>query len=206
MEQSTKPLQKEKSLENTVQQSTASLNRRSFLWRGLAIGGVTIGTGLVAGTVPVSAKTLDHKTAFLAGQDNWRWCNRCQGLFFAGNFTTGFCPLGGGHNYSGSGDYTLNNFVGGSLQDNWRWCHKCQGLYFAGNGTAGFCPAGGGHENIGSGDYSLNFGAIASGQQDNWRWCHKCQGLYFAGNRTVGACPAGGGHENVGSGDYSLSQ
>jgi len=91
----------------------------------------------------------------LATQDNWRWCNKCQGLFFAGNNTPGKCPLGGGHSNQGSGNYILTQ-GSGSGQGNWRWCNRCQGLFFAGNFTTGFCPPGGGHNYKGSGNYFLN--------------------------------------------------
>ena len=40
-------------------------------------------------------------------QDNWRWCHKCQGLFFGGNATQGHCPAGGAHDHVGSGDYSL---------------------------------------------------------------------------------------------------
>ena len=40
-------------------------------------------------------------------QANWRWCNKCQGLTFAGNPSPGPCPAGGQHDHSGSGDYLL---------------------------------------------------------------------------------------------------
>ena len=40
-----------------------------------------------------------------AAQANWKRCNRCQGLFYTGNGTTGCCPAGGGHNYQYSPDY-----------------------------------------------------------------------------------------------------
>jgi hypothetical protein len=40
-------------------------------------------------------------------QANWRWCNKCQGLFFAGGATKGVCPKGGEHSLDGSGDYHL---------------------------------------------------------------------------------------------------
>jgi len=40
-------------------------------------------------------------------QNNWRWCSKCQGHFFAGNPTSGACPAGGGHTFAGSGNYTL---------------------------------------------------------------------------------------------------
>ena len=89
-------------------------------------------------------------------QANWRWCNKCQGLFFAGNPTSGACPAEGGHNFGGSGNYTLQ-FAGEGAggQINWRWCNKCQGLFFAGNPTSGACPAEGGHNFGGSGNYGL---------------------------------------------------
>jgi hypothetical protein len=46
------------------------------------------------------------------GQNNWRWCNRCQGLFFAGH-GAGVCPVpsqvrGAGHSQTGSGDYAVS--------------------------------------------------------------------------------------------------
>ena len=46
------------------------------------------------------------------GQSNWRWCQDCQGLWFAGNGTSGKCPararLGLGHNLAGSGNYHID--------------------------------------------------------------------------------------------------
>lgn len=138
-------------------------------------------------------------------QSNWRWCHKCQGLYFAGNPTPGHCPAGGPHDHAGSGDYHLiQNTANAPGQSNWRWCHKCQGLYFAGSPTPGHCPAGGPHDHTGSGSYFLVQNAPASFGQPAWRWCHKCQGLYFAGNPTPGHCPAGAGHDHTGSGDYHL--
>lgn len=43
-------------------------------------------------------------------QTDWRSCNRCQGLFYAGNVTSSRCPTGGTHtppNQSGSANYLL---------------------------------------------------------------------------------------------------
>jgi hypothetical protein len=40
------------------------------------------------------------------GQDQWRWCNKCEGLWFAGH-ATGVCPAGGGHVSVGSANYVL---------------------------------------------------------------------------------------------------
>jgi hypothetical protein len=135
-------------------------------------------------------------------QDNWHWCSRCQGLFFAGE-VQGLCPAGGEHHGCGSANYTLvlSPFPG---QRNWRWCGRCQGLFFAGGTSTGSCPAGAGHNYADSADYSLAFGPGATGQR-NWRLCHRCQGLFFGGDTTSGTCPAGGGHDYAGSADYVLA-
>ena len=139
------------------------------------------------------------------GQPNWRWCNKCQGLSFAGNLTPGQCPAGGNHDHAGSGNYDLiHNWIDAPGQRNWRWCNKCQGLAFGGNANLGPCPAGGNHDHAGSGDYRLIQNAPGAWGQANWRWCNKCQGLSFAGNATLGQCPAGGQHDHNGSGNYVL--
>jgi len=89
----------------------------------------------------------------LAGQNNWSWCVRCQGLYFIGNGSHGQCPAGGPHAEEGSGDYVLTSADPG--QHGWRWCARCQGLFFSGDGSLGVCPAGGPHSTAGSGDYVL---------------------------------------------------
>jgi hypothetical protein len=159
------------------------------------ITGIDTKLGVPSGGIAIS------KPPVVTTQNNWRWCNKCEGLFFAGDTTTGACPAAGGHNYKGSGNYVLA-IAPAAGQDNWRWCHKCEGLFFAGDTTTGACAAGGGHDYGGSGDYVLPF--VPGTGQDNWRWCHKCEGLFFAGDTTTGACPAGGGHDYRGSGDYVL--
>jgi hypothetical protein len=145
----------------------------------------------------------------LETQADWRWCHKCQGLFFSGGQASkGTCPSGGQHEKTGSGNYTLAHnspeFVG---QADWRWCHKCQGLFFAGGQTAkGTCPSGGQHEKTVSGNYVLAHDSAAfASQQSDWRWCHKCYGLFFSGGQnSIGTCPAGGQHEKTVSGNYTL--
>jgi hypothetical protein len=145
-------------------------------------------------------------------QDNWRWCNKCEGLAFAGNATQGPCPAGGRHDHSGSANYSLLKDVSVPIpygQDNWRWCRKCEGLAFSGNGEPGACPASGTHDHRESGDYQLLQNLphpILPTYQENWRWCHKCQGLYFAGGSGQGSCPFDGTHEQSGSGNYALHE
>jgi hypothetical protein len=141
----------------------------------------------------------------ISQQWNWRWCNKCQGMHFAGNPTPGVCPAGGVHTTAGSGNYgPVHNSPAAPGQSNWWWCSKCQGMYFAGNATLGVCPAGGAHTKIGSGNYTLVQNQSPPTSQVGWRWCHKCQGLFFAGSPSTGTCPAGGGHDKTGSGNYSV--
>jgi hypothetical protein len=76
------------------------------------------------------------------GQRDWRWCNKCQGLFWGDSTPHGVCPAGGNHAdpaVSGSGNYVLP--TAGAGESNWRWCNQCQGLFFAGGATGGICPA-----------------------------------------------------------------
>jgi hypothetical protein len=176
------------------------VNQRDGAWQGIWSAFARFGMGPRAASLGAAIAGIVADTS--VGQDNWRWCHKCQGLYFGGN-PGPVCPAGGAHENIGSGNYELvQNRIGAPGQDDWRWCHKCQGLYFGGN-PGPICPAGGPHENVGSGNYFLIQNAWGSPAQNDWRWCHKCQGLYFAGNPGP-VCPAGGAHENVGSGDYSL--
>jgi Gametolysin peptidase M11 len=138
------------------------------------------------------------------GQTNWRWCQKCQGLGYAG-FSSGVCPSGGAHDFTASSNYALSiddaAFPG---QDNWRWCDKCQGLAYAGNAMPGQCPAGGVHDGSRSADYRLGAGKVGYPGQNLWKWCKKCQGLGYSGNPSPGACPAGGTHDYSASADYTL--
>ena len=136
-------------------------------------------------------------------QPDWRWCSKCQGLWFAGRPTAGVCPAGNSHSRQGSGNYALlNNEPNAPGQHNWRWCNKCMGLFFRGH-NPGKCPAGGGHNYVGSGDYAVINQQPSAPGQHGWRWCNKCQGMWFSGHGT-GKCPAGNGHDPAGSGDYAL--
>jgi hypothetical protein len=151
-------------------------------------------------------------------QDGWRWCFKCQGLFFSSNPTQGICPADGqSHDARQSGKYLVNlgeTQLGGSdnvgpgpgQQGDWRWCHKCQGMFFAGGPSQGVCPADHqAHSASLSGHYAMvlddNLNVIG---QPYWRWCQKCGGFFFSGNPDQGACPADGVHEATNSGMYQL--
>lgn len=133
----------------------------------------------------------------VVAQRNWLWCNRCQGLFFGGNGTSGTCPRGGGHNSTGSSNYFMTAYttrLPGNVEQGWSWCNQCQGMFLG--VRTGRCPLGGVHDSLGSSNYTMfvNDGVQIS-KQPGWRSCSKCSGLYFAGNPTPFACPAGGDHD-----------
>src|SRR5262249_18437714 len=117
----------------------------------------------------------------MSGQPGWRWCRKCEGLFFAGNPSQGVCAADiGRHDPSESGSYVVD--LGDSAlpgQNQWRWCSACEVLYFAGGESLGICPAGGSHTDEGSGDYILHQQPTGLSSQAGWRWCNKCQGLFF---------------------------
>jgi hypothetical protein len=165
-------------------------------------------------TIPIGVillhELVEPTSSIAATQNDWRWCRKCEGLWFNGHPTKGRCPVGGTHENNGSGNYRLNlDEPSTGDQEDWRWCLKCEGLWFSGNPTRGVCPAGGTHDPTGSGNYSLRMSQAAA-MQDDWRWCVKCEGLWFNGNPTSGRCPAGGSHKDSKganySGNYALSQ
>jgi hypothetical protein len=155
-------------------------------------------------------------------QGGWRWCHKCQGLFFTRNPSQGVCPADKQSlDASQSGTYLTRlgesapagnsgppfNFNFSAQQGSWRWCHKCQGIFFTGNPSQGVCPTDNqSHDASQSGHYAivLDDGASTVGQT-NWRWCQKCQGFFFAGNVSLGVCPRDHqSHDASQSGKYQL--
>jgi len=138
-------------------------------------------------------------------QMNWRWCAKCQGLFWAGGQSNGICQAGGPHADVASGyNYALSIDVSVTgAQSQWRWCRKCMELVFEGNAD---CAAGGVHFNNGSGEYTLTFSDGRVKGQDNWKWCSQCYSLIYAGGQSLGVCPnTGGAHQVSDSGNYILT-
>ena len=143
-------------------------------------------------------------------QGGWRWCKKCEGLWFAdgGADRKGKCPAGEGHDTTDSGKYSLaHNDDDAAGQGGWRWCKKCEGLWFAdAPDRKGKCPAGEGHDTADSGMYTLTHNVDDAAGQQGWRWCKKCEGLWFGdgGADRKGKCPAGDGHDAADSGKYTL--
>lgn len=159
-----------------------------------------IGLGSVALLAGVGFAT----PAYALAQEGWRWCNKCQGMFF-GFASPSICPAGGAHNSTGSGHYyqRVENNIPNVQQGGWRWCAKCMGFFYGAGPTLGVCPAGGTHTTAGSGSYAAVIGNDALGQQGGWRWCNKCMGMFYsliAGS----VCPWNhAAHSTAGSGNYA---
>lgn len=167
---------------------------RRMAVRALVMGGVAL---VASAALPGAADAL--------AQEGWRWCRKCQGMFFALDRARGFgrCPAGGRHNPSVSDHYYLRMEpeIAGVQQGGWSWCMKCTGLYGAVGTNMGACPAGGAHDNY-SGGYAVPIGEEGMGQQGGWRWCGKCMGMFYA-RAGGGRCPAGGSHDGAASLHYA---
>ena len=80
----------------------------------------------------------------LSSQDGWRWCSKCQGLFYGPQQASTACPAGGQHIIgAGSFDYDLidNGFSGTYVQANWNWCVNCRGLFYGPQIYDSRCPS-----------------------------------------------------------------
>jgi hypothetical protein len=118
------------------------LFRRQFLKTGV---------GFIAGTG--SAFLFSDFAAVLAqstGQRDWRFCRKCQAIFFDGFPNKGPCKAGGAHEAAGF-NFVLPHDVAETptAQKNWRFCRKCQAMFFDGIPSKGSCAAGGAHEAAG---------------------------------------------------------
>jgi len=77
------------------------------------------------------------------GQPNWRFCNKCEALFFDGYPQKGVCAAGGGHVAAGY-NFTLRYDAKAEGTSGWRFCNKCQVLFMSA-GSKVICAAGGRH-------------------------------------------------------------
>jgi hypothetical protein len=134
---------------------------QGLFFSGNASQGVCPGNG-GAPHAATGPSGLQLKYALLIGDDvagaqpGWRWCRKCQGLFYSLN-PISVCPDGVAHDPSQSGPYSLqiSDSIPGT-QGKWRWCTQCQGLFYAGGTSQGVCPSGGlAHDSNGSGPYGV---------------------------------------------------
>jgi cytochrome c5 len=134
-------------------------------------------------------------------QNNWRYCQKCHGLFYDGYPQKGTCPAGGGHVAAGYNFVLYHSVpVNQNRQKDWEYCVKCQGLFFNGYPQKGTCPAGGEHQyHPGALHFVLDYNLPETPTaQANWRYCQKCHGLFYDGYPQKGTCPGGGEHVAAG--------
>src|SRR5262249_35534518 len=98
-------------------------------------------------------------------QPGWRWCSKCQGLFWGDEVAASRCAGGGTHTppeQTGSSNYTLPVWepTTPGRHSEWRWCSKCQSLFYDAGVASSHCPAGGTHsppEQSGSSNFTLPY-------------------------------------------------
>jgi M6 family metalloprotease-like protein len=92
-------------------------------------------------------------------QSGWRYCNKCQGLFYGPNQAGSFCQdhTGGLTHIAEGSDYSLViNGLSAPGQHGWKWCQKCQGLFFGPNQADSNCPKDSlQHDGSTSADYAM---------------------------------------------------
>jgi hypothetical protein len=132
-------------------------------------------------------------------QIDWRFCHKCEAMFFDGFPTKGSCAAGGGHEAAGF-NFIMphDNPETPTAQSQWRFCHKCECMFFSGFPTKGVCAAGGVHDAAGFMFVLPHDIASTPTSQDQWRFCHKCNAMFFNGFPSKGACPTGGAHDAAG--------
>jgi hypothetical protein len=132
-------------------------------------------------------------------QRDWRFCHKCNLLFFDGFPEKGSCPAGGSHEAAGF-NFELPHDVpeNPNQQGAWRFCRKCSAMFFDGFPDKGLCAQGGGHEAAGFVFVVPHDVPGTEVAQASWRFCGKCHAMFFDGFPTKGVCPAGGGHGAAG--------
>ena len=102
-------------------------------------------------------------------QSQWRFCSKCESMFWNGGDKKGACAAGGAHTAQGllfSLHYDDAAAAAAAVQYDWRYCSKCSSLFYNGFPTKGHCPAGGAHFAQGF-NFGLEPPSVRAGQRAN---------------------------------------
>ncbi len=123
-------------------------------------------------------------------QQDWRYCQKCNALYYDGYPDKGHCQAGGAHvaqGYNFSLSYDAAETP--AAQTAWRYCAKCNVMYYDGYPDKGQCVAGGGHAAQGY-NFTLPHDIPSnSNAQAAWRYCQNCHAMFYDGYSTKGHCP-----------------
>jgi hypothetical protein len=172
-------------------------SRREFLISSAPLLTAPLLLPIISGSAMGS---ISSATAARDMQPFWRFCTKCNSLFFhSRDEDVGKCAAGGGHSAAGYVFQLPYNTPGTpTAQSNWRFCGSCTGLFWNGYPDKGRCSAGGPHKMYGF-DYVIPHDIAPNGNnQDKWRFCDKCKAMFYDGYPAKGSCPAGGGHNAAG--------
>ena len=127
----------------------------------------------------------------MSQQSDWRFCQKCQVMFYDGFPNKGVCEVGGGHLAQGFNfDLPYDMQETPQAQVNWRFCSKCSAIYYDGSADKGHCPAGGAHTAQGYNFTLPHDVAETANAQAAWRFCNNCKAMFYDGFPSKGTCPA----------------
>jgi hypothetical protein len=98
--------------DGNVARATASVANASgpfpVVWEQYEDNG-TYDSGIVSAAWLANVSKASQPPLQAITQDGWRWCHKCEGLFYGPRQALSVCPAGGAHDGSLSGNYSLND-------------------------------------------------------------------------------------------------
>jgi hypothetical protein len=126
---------------------------------------------------------------YALGQPDWRFCDKCNALFWNGDGASGICARDGGPHRAAGFNFQVpfTTAEGPHPGQSWRYCIKCASLFF--EGGHGVCPKDRGAHQAAGWYFSPSRDRPASLEwQASWCHCGKCGTLYFDGYPDKGRC------------------
>ena len=129
-------------------------------------------------------------------QRDWRFCNKCNVMFYDGYPDKGACPSDGGPHVAQGFMFVLPHDVAETPNSQGAgFCSKCSAMFFDGYPTKGKCDRDLGDHTAAGFVFVLPHDVAGSDTaQPAWRFCSKCFGMFFDGYDNKGHRAAGEGH------------